>query len=66
MSVKTEPSIEFEDWLQRVHLLSSEWDNARGCYKDFPAHLAYQAWQAARASQVAAPPQQRDESKEPK
>lgn len=39
---------EFEAWLLDIHGLESEWQEARNCFKDFPAHLAYQAWQASR------------------
>lgn len=36
----------FEKWLLDVHMLTSEWQPDRNCFKDFPAHLAWQAWQA--------------------
>lgn len=37
----------FEKWLFKEHGLQSEWQPERNCYKDFPAHLAWKAWQAA-------------------
>ena len=37
----------FEAWLLDTHLLTSEWQESRNCFKDYPAHLAFQAWQAA-------------------
>jgi hypothetical protein len=43
---------EFIDWLADVHDLESEWQEERNCFKDFPAHLAFQAWQASRAELV--------------
>lgn len=43
---------EFIDWLADVHGLESEWQEERNCFKDFPAHLAFQAWQASRESMV--------------
>lgn len=43
---------EFSEWLLDIHGLESEWQEARNCFKDFPAHLAYQAWQASRECQV--------------
>lgn len=39
---------EFSEWLLDIHGLESEWQEARNCFKDFPAHMAYQAWQASR------------------
>lgn len=39
---------EFEAWLMEDHGLDSEWQVERNCFKDFPAHLAYQAWLASR------------------
>jgi DNA segregation ATPase FtsK/SpoIIIE-like protein len=39
---------EFEAWLLEVHGLDSVWQEERNCFADFPAHLAYQAWQASR------------------
>ena len=41
---------EFEAWLLEVHGLDSEWQEKRNCFADFPAHLAFQAWQASRAA----------------
>jgi hypothetical protein len=43
---------EFIDWLADEHGLESEWQEDRNCFKDFPAHLAFQAWQASRAALV--------------
>lgn len=43
---------EFIDWLADEHGLESEWQEERNCFKDFPAHLAFQAWQASRAALV--------------
>jgi hypothetical protein len=37
----------FEQWLVDVHGLSSEWQENRNCYEQFPAHLAYRAWLAS-------------------
>lgn len=39
---------EFSKWLMDVYGLESEWQEERNCFKDFTAHLAYQAWQASR------------------
>lgn len=41
---------EFEAWLLREHGLESEWQEDRNCFKDYPAHLAFKAWQASRAN----------------
>lgn len=38
----------FEKWLMDVHLLDGTWNEARNCYDEFPCHLAFQAWRAAR------------------
>ena len=38
----------FEKWLLDVHLLDGTWNEARNCYDEFPCHLAFQAWRAAR------------------
>jgi hypothetical protein len=38
----------FEQWLLDEQGLVGSWDYERGCYSEFPAHLAYKAWQAAR------------------
>ncbi|WP_312800016.1 hypothetical protein [Pseudomonas sp.] len=43
---------EFEAWLLEVHWLTSEWQEERNCFADYPAHLAFQAWQASRAALV--------------
>jgi hypothetical protein len=32
----------FEKWLLDVHMLTSEWNEQRNCFDDFPAHLAPQ------------------------
>jgi hypothetical protein len=39
---------EFEAWLQEVHLLDATWNEERNCYDEFPAHLAFKAWCAAK------------------
>ncbi|HEP7907073.1 hypothetical protein ACM73M_02050 [Pseudomonas aeruginosa] len=50
---------EFEAWLLREHGLESEWQEERNCFKDYPAHLAFKAWQASRAAmRVELPTQQ--------
>ena len=41
----------FEAWLLDTHLLTSEWQESRNCFKDYPAHLAFKAWQAATAAE---------------
>jgi hypothetical protein len=41
---------EFEAWLREVHWLASEWQEERNCFADYPAHLAFKAWQAAKSS----------------
>ncbi|HGM6917678.1 TPA: hypothetical protein ACKQDM_005636 [Pseudomonas aeruginosa] len=41
---------EFEAWVLREHGLESEWQDERNCFKDYPAHLAFKAWQASRAA----------------
>lgn len=38
---------EFEKWLLNEQGLTAEWDEDRNCYKEFQAHLAWKAWQAA-------------------
>jgi len=43
---------EFLEWLQDVHGLESEWQPERNCFKDYAAHLAFQAWQASRSAVV--------------
>jgi len=43
---------EFEVWLLEEHGLEAEWQAERNCFKEFPAHLAHQAWQASRAAVV--------------
>lgn len=39
---------EFERWLFDEQGLESVWEPHRNCHKDFAAHLAFKAWQAAR------------------
>lgn len=46
MSVNREP---FEKWLLEEQGLDALWDEHRNCYEEFPAHLAWKAWQAASA-----------------
>lgn len=46
---------EFEKWLEETHGLYGddvEWQEGRNCYAKFGIHLAFQAWQAGRASIV--------------
>ena len=38
----------FERWLMDVHMLDGTWNEKRNCYDEFPCHLAFQAWMAAR------------------
>ena len=45
----------FESWLLDVHLLTATWDEQRNCYDEFPAHLAFNAWQAAKQHAFEAP-----------
>lgn len=42
--------VEFERWLFESQGLESAWEPHRNCHKDFAAHLAFKAWQAARSS----------------
>ncbi|MFU5559803.1 hypothetical protein ACM7V5_02515 [Pseudomonas aeruginosa] len=51
---------EFEAWLLREHGLESEWQEERNCFKDYPAHLAFKAWQASRAALRVELPDRRD------
>ena len=37
----------FEAWLWSVYKLTATWNDRRNCYDEYPAHLAYNAWQAA-------------------
>lgn len=54
--------VEFERWLFDTQGLESVWEPHRNCHKDFAAHLAFKAWQAARAApEPAAEPIQRYE-----
>lgn len=39
---------EFKKWLLEEHMLDSEWNSERNCFKDFAAHLAYKAWLSAK------------------
>lgn len=41
---------EFERWLFDEQGLESVWEPHRNCHKDFAAHLAFKAWQAARST----------------
>ena len=41
--------VAFERWLLKEQGLDDEWDERRNCYKRFPAHLAWKAWQAGEA-----------------
>ena len=45
----------FEAWLADVHMLHPIWQPERNCYKEYPAHLAFQAWQASPAHPASAP-----------
>lgn len=45
----------FEQWLRDSQMLDATWDEKRNCYQEFSAHLAWQAWQAAKASATAKP-----------
>ena len=47
--------VEFEQWLLDAHGLSDEWDEARNCYKQFAAHLAWKAWLARASVNATAP-----------
>lgn len=38
----------FEAWLDDTYKLMATWDEARNCYAEFPANLAWNAWKAAR------------------
>lgn len=38
----------FEKWLMAAHMLDATWNVGRNCYDEFPAHLAFKAWQQAR------------------
>lgn len=53
---------EFEAWLLREHGLESEWQEERNCFKDYPAHLAFKAWQASRAALRVELPSEKEES----
>lgn len=49
-AIDDSPSVKrakFEKWLSDVHMLTAEWQPERSCYREFPAHLAWCAWQAA-------------------
>lgn len=43
----------FEAWLMADHMLDATWNAERNCYDEFPAHLAFKAWQAARPKRPA-------------
>lgn len=54
---------EFEKWLEETHGLYGEdveWQEGRNCYAKFGIHLAFQAWQASRASIVVELPAKND------
>ncbi|HFD3847254.1 hypothetical protein [Serratia marcescens] len=54
---------EFEKWLEETHGLYGEdveWQEKRNCYATFGVHLAFQAWQASRASIVVELPEMED------
>ncbi len=40
---------QFEAWLLNEQGLSCTWNEARNCYQDFLAHLAWVSWRSARA-----------------
>lgn len=40
----------FEKWLMDIHGLEATWNETRNCYDEFPAHLAFKAWQKGRAA----------------
>jgi hypothetical protein len=40
----------FEKWLLEIHGLEATWNERRNCYDEFPAHLAFKAWQKGRAA----------------
>lgn len=42
----------FEKWLMDIHGLDSTWNEERNCFNDFPAHLAFKAWQQAREKTI--------------
>jgi len=37
----------FEAWLLSEQWLTATWNEERNCYDEFPAHLAFKAWQAS-------------------
>jgi hypothetical protein len=43
---------EFKQWLLSKHGLEATWSEERNCFEQFSAHLAFKAWQAARAKPV--------------
>lgn len=43
----------FEAWLEQEQMLTATWDEARNCYAEFPAHLAWRSWQARAAAAMA-------------
>jgi hypothetical protein len=42
----------FEKWLYDKMGLQAEWEPERNCYKEFPAHIVWKAWQARGAEKV--------------
>lgn len=38
----------FRVWLQNTYMLDAHWDEQRKCFKEFPPHIAFQAWLAAK------------------
>jgi hypothetical protein len=53
-SVTSNQRVAFENWLLGVQGLTATWNDARNCYNEFQAHIAFKAWQ--EASRVATPP----------
>src|SRR4051812_43920571 len=47
LEVRADQRAAFEAWLLKEHLLTATWNEERNCFDEFPAHLPYQAWQAA-------------------
>lgn len=40
---------QFEKWLLDEQGLEGTWNDTRNCFDEFPAHLAFKAWQARGA-----------------
>lgn len=59
MNIQEARRAAFLAWLQDRHGLDSVWQEDRNCFKDFPAHLAFQAWNAALDSVCVTVPQDR-------